>query len=206
MMYRDAAGPIINNSARSAWRFLVIVLLAGFFSQFGSARAQQASPELPTEPILRIEAGQHVGQILRIDTDAANKFVVTASKDKTARVWSLPDGRLQRILRLPIDYGNIGKAYAVAISPDGGTVAVGGFTGVSGHHNIFLFDRASGALKQRLPDLPSVIHHLAYSPDGRRLAASLVVATAFASMTRSTAIVCCRAIRQYGDYKRWRAV
>ena len=45
------------------------------------------------------------------------------------RVWSLPDGQLQRILRLPIDYGKIGKAYAVAISPDGSTIAVGGWTG-----------------------------------------------------------------------------
>ena len=45
--------------------------------------------------------------------------------------------------------------------------------GLSGHHNIFLFDRASGALKQRLSDLPRVINHLTYSADGRRLAASL---------------------------------
>ena len=173
MMYRDAAGLIINNSARSGWRLLIVVLLAGPFSLLGSARAQQVASELPTEPMLRIEAGQHVGQIQRIDTDAANKFVVTASYDKTARVWSLPDGRLQRILRLPIDYGNIGQAYAVAISPDGSTIAVGGGTGVSGHRNIFLFDRASGSLKQRLSDLPGVINHLTYSHDGRRLAASL---------------------------------
>jgi hypothetical protein len=60
------------------------------------------------------------------------------------------DGQLQRVVRLPIDYGDIGKAYAVAISPDGSTIAVSGWTGPSGHHNIFLFDRASGALKQRL--------------------------------------------------------
>ena len=65
------------------------------------------------------------------------------------------------------------QAYAVAISPDGSTIAVGGLTGPPGHHNIFLFDRASGALKQRLSDLPDVINHLAYSADGRRLAASL---------------------------------
>ena len=173
-MYRDAAGPIIDNSARSGWRLLIIVLLAGSFSLFGSARAQQAASELPTEPILRIEAGQHIGIIQNVDTDAANKFAVTASWDKTARVWSLPDGRLHRILRLPIDFGRIGQAYAVAISPDGSTVAVGGWTGgVFGHLNIFLFDRASGAIKQKLPDLPDVIDHLTYSPDGRRLAASL---------------------------------
>jgi hypothetical protein len=40
-------------------------------------------------------------------------------------------------------------------------------------HNIFLFDRASGELKQRLRDLSDVVFHSTYSPDGRRLAASL---------------------------------
>ena len=36
------------------------------------------------------------------------------------------------------------------------------------------FDRASGALKQRFGDLPNAFaYHLAYSPDGRRLAASI---------------------------------
>src|SRR5262245_13158332 len=134
---------------------------------------QLGTPELPTEPILRIEAGQHNASILSIDTDAANKFAVTASNDKSVRVWSLPDGRLLRVLRLPIDYAEIGKAYAVAITPDGSTVAVGGWTGSHPHHNIFLFDRASGILKQRLSDLPSVMNHLTYSADGRRLAASL---------------------------------
>jgi WD40 repeat protein len=112
--------------------------------------------------------------INRIDTDAENRFAVTASDDKTVRIWSLPDGRLMRVLRLPIDQGNIGKAYAVAISPDGTTIAVGGFTALTEHtENIFLFDRASGELKQRLKDLPNVVLDLAYSPDGRRLAASL---------------------------------
>jgi len=144
---------------------VVAVIQPGIGEQLGK-------PELPTEPILRIEAGQHNALILGFATDAANQFVVTASIDKSVRVWSLPDGRLLRVLRLPIDYEDIGKAYAVAMSPDGSTIAVGGWTGKS-HHNIFLFDRASGTLKQRLSDLPSVIHHLAYSADGRRLGASL---------------------------------
>jgi hypothetical protein len=43
----------------------------------------------------------------------------------------------------------------------------------SRHREILLFDRASGELKRRFGDLPNVVLHLAYSPDGRRLAASL---------------------------------
>ena len=152
---------------------LVWAMLAIGPVMVGPVAAQQPADGLSSEPILRIETGKHVASIRRIDTDASNRFVVTASNDKTARVWSLPDGRLQKILRLPIDQGDIGKAYSVAISPDGSTIAVGGWTGPRGHLNIFLFDRVSGELKQRLADLPNVTLHLAYSLDGRRLVALL---------------------------------
>jgi WD40 repeat protein len=138
----------------------------------GPAPTEDASPELPSEPILRIETGKHGAMINRIDTDAANRFAVTASDDKTVRVWSLPDGALTRVLRLPIDWGHNGKAFAVAISPDGKAVAVGGWTGTAGNMSVFLFDPASGELKLLLRELPSTILDLAYSVDGRRLAAS----------------------------------
>jgi WD40 repeat protein len=154
----------------SGFSFLAVTLLF-----VGSGRAQ-VSQGPSGEPILRIEAGQHGAAINRIDTDAENRFAVTSSDDKTVRVWSLPDGKVLRILRLPIDINNtdVGKAYAVAISPNGDTVAVGGYTTGGGQsENIFLFDRTSGALKRRLADLPNVTTHLAYSSDGRRLAAAL---------------------------------
>jgi WD40 repeat protein len=62
----------------------------------------------------------------------------------------------------------------VAISPDGGLVAVGGFTGPGvGTQNIYLFDRADGRLRQRIPGLASAVSHLTFSPDGRLLAATL---------------------------------
>jgi WD40 repeat protein len=76
----------------------------------------------------------HTAAIRRLDGDAQSRFLVTASYDKTARVWSLASGRMQR----------------------------------------------------RISGLPNVIHHLAYTPDGRFLAATLGGLTAFGSMRRAT--------------------
>ena len=131
--------------------------------------------EPPTEPILRFDLGEHTAMIQRIASDEAGRYLVTASQDKTARVWNLADGRLLSTLRIPVGSGNEGKLYAVALSPDGQTVALGGWTGwdYDGSASIFLFDRASGKLLRRLTGLPDVITNLAFSPDGRLLAATL---------------------------------
>jgi WD40 repeat protein len=116
----------------------------------------------------------HTAIIKKIDVDAAERYLVTGSDDKTVRVWSLPDGRLLRVLRPPIGEGHEGKVYAVAISPDGKTVAVGGWTSKTGSDNaIYLFNRATGELRQRITGQLNRILHLAYSPDGSTLVASL---------------------------------
>jgi WD40 repeat protein len=135
----------------------------------------QAGP--PTKPFLRIETGMHTALIRRIAVDAnKERYLVTASDDKTARVWELATGKLLRILRPPLGDGDEGKLYAVAVSPDGATVAVGGWTGFEWEKSgcIYLFDRDSGRLIRRITGLPDVIYHLAWSPpDGRYLAAAL---------------------------------
>jgi WD40 repeat protein len=130
--------------------------------------------EPPTEPILRFDLGEHTATISRIASDEAGRYLVTASADKTARVWNLADGRLLNTLRIPVGSGNEGKLNAVTLSPDGQMVALGGWTQVGDAGvSIFLFDRASGRLLRRLTGLPNVIFHLAFSPDGRLLAAML---------------------------------
>jgi len=161
------AGARVCRSLRSVALMSTLILLAVL------TYPVLAEDILPTEPLLRLNTDRHTDAIPGIATDAQNRFLVTASDDKTARVWSLPDGQLQTILRVPIADPDTGSLYAVAITPDGSTVAVGGWTGPLNAHNIYLFDRVSGALKQRLSGLPDVILHLAYSKDGRHLAATL---------------------------------
>lgn len=128
-----------------------------------------------TEPILCIETSMHTAPIRRIGVDRENRYLVTASHDKTVRVWELSSGKLLRVLRPPIGNGDEGKLYAVALSPDGYTVAVGGWTGYEWdkQHSIYIFDRESGRVLRRIAGLPNVTLHLTCSPDGSRLAAAL---------------------------------
>ena len=141
---------------------------------------------LPKEPILRIETGMHTALIKGAAVDAAGRWLVTASDDKSLRVWDLAGGdprgaEIQaavnpaRILRPPIGAGNEGKLFAVAISPDGATVACGGWTGWDWDKtaSVYFFDRASGRLLKRLDGFPEVIKALAYSRDGKKLAVAL---------------------------------
>src|SRR2546429_6590741 len=144
--------------------FTVAALLLLLVLTAQVTRAQEREPS--REPVLRIETGMHTAPITRIGVDAANHYLVTASDDKTVRVWELPSGRLLRIIRPPIEDGNEGKLYAVAISPDGRRIAAGGWTGFE-ETGFYIFDRESGQLIRRLVGLPAVVLRLAYSRNGQ---------------------------------------
>lgn len=145
------------------------------------------------QPQLRIEAGAHTALICRIATDAQGRLALSASDDKTARLWDVASGRLLHILRPPLGEGDEGKLYAAALSPDGRLAALAGWTktGSRSGCTIYLFALQAGAgaaadapypaaayrgqLCACLEDLPEVILHLAFSPDGAYLAACLGV-------------------------------
>jgi WD40 repeat protein len=158
---------------RTGWRTFVAVLMLAALA--GTAWAQTLPPN--TGPIPLIETGTHTAIINRIGVDRGCRLLVTGSDDKTARLWALPEHgagapKLLRVLRVPIGPGDDGKIYAVALSPDGGLVAAGGWNH-SRDHWAYVFDAATGKLIRRLGKLDNVILHLTFSADGRYLAATL---------------------------------
>jgi WD40 repeat protein len=165
-----------NKSKRR--RIYLIASAIALFYTFFSAPLQSEVPS--SKPVLRIETGMHTAAIGRIGVDAENRYLITGSHDKTVRVWELSTGRLIRVLRPAIGDGNEGMIYAVAISPDGNTIACGGWTakewtGSKWNYSIYIFDRETGRLIKRIEELPSVIYHLTFSKDreGKYLAATL---------------------------------
>jgi len=153
--------------------------IIGWISVISLVRVLPGGPatatEPPAEPFLRIEAGMHTAAIKRIAADATGRYLVTGSTDKTVRVWDLESGRLLKVLRPPLGDGNDGRVYSVAMAPDGATVACGGWMRGKSEpsYSIYLFDRATGTVLRRIPGLPGAVFHLAWSPDGRFIAAAL---------------------------------
>lgn len=136
--------------------------------------AVSAQDGLYDRPTLAIDAGMHGGTIRRADMDAAGRYAVTGSHDKTVKLWDARTGALLDTLPMPRGPGTIGKVFAVAIDPAGETVAAGGWTSSSaGKQKIYLFSRATGEMIVRIDGLPNVVNHLAFSPDGRFLVATL---------------------------------
>ncbi|MBN2804111.1 MAG: caspase family protein [Deltaproteobacteria bacterium] len=124
------------------------------------------------EPMLRVDGTMHLGSIVQVETDRDNKTVISCSNDKTAKIWNLETGRVITTLRPPVEQGNNGRLFSCTISPDGSTAALGGWTSKSGRDgNIYLFDTKTGKMKQRIIGVETVVKTLAFSPDGKILAA-----------------------------------
>ncbi len=130
--------------------------------------------EPSTRPFLRIDGEMHHKAVLRIAADRSRSFVVSASLDKTIRIWQLPSGTLRKTIRVPIAPGAEGELTAVAVTPEGGLIAAGGVTGKTWERSrsyvIYVFDTATGRMSARLSGLKAPAKHVAISGDGRFLA------------------------------------
>jgi len=147
----------------------------------------------PVEPILRLNSGFHTAAVRSISTDAAGRYLLTASEDKTARLWDAHTGNALRTFRPPVGYGAEGSLFACALSPDGAVAAVGGCTGATWNkadsfrisvggwtgyarelkYSIYLFATSTGELLLNIDQLGTEVQDLCFSPNGEYLAVAL---------------------------------
>jgi hypothetical protein len=140
-------------------------------------RQETGSVEVPRamkaqgEPLLRLDPGGHMAKIQAVAFTPDGAQIVSASEDKTIRVWDIASGKTVRVIRGEAGAGPAGKVYAMALSSDGKWLATGGWLknpGQSGHY-IRLYDFVSGRMAALLKGHENVVNSLTFSPDGRRL-------------------------------------
>lgn len=153
------------------WR----VLLATVGLVLSLLEAQAARP-VSTTPQVRVVQDMHTAQIEQIRADRSSERLVTISADKTVKVWRLADLQLLRSIPLPAEPGPEGTPNALALTPDGQRVYVGGYTGWDWHGgaHLYVIDTTSGRITGTLGRFDGdVVTALDLSPDGTRLAVGL---------------------------------
>ena len=108
--------------------------------------------------LLRLQG--HTATVMAVAWSPDDRWLLTASKDKSARIWDARTGALQRTL-----VGHQGSVLAVAFSPKGKLVATG-----SADDSIRLWDARSGQCLRTLTNHQGDVLSLAFSPDGNLLA------------------------------------
>jgi WD40 repeat protein len=148
--------------------WLLPVLLCLFHHSF-----VQADDSIPFETMLGLETSGHNGHVTRLIIDRHRSHLISVSHDKTIRLWDLRNYEPVRTLRPPIGRGMVGELYSASLSPDGRLLAVSGFTAPEGttDHTVLLISLPEGKLVRRLHGNTLPVQDVAFSPDGKWLAA-----------------------------------
>jgi WD40 repeat protein len=101
----------------------------------------------------------HQGAVLSVDISRDGQFMVTASNDKTVKIWNL-NGSLRRTI--PQD----DTVQSVAFSPNGQHILTGSLDGTLHVWSL------TGELLYQIPAHQQAIWGVAFSPDGQRLASA----------------------------------
>ena len=131
----------------------------------------QALDALDETPIPRPETGLHTAAINQVVVTHDGRLL-TASDDKTARLWPISTKGEPMVLRVPIGPRSEGALYTVAASPTKNSAVAGGSTGIDWDKagSVYGFDLVTGKMTGRIAGIQGTIRVLTYSQDGRYLA------------------------------------
>jgi len=135
-------------------------------------RPKPQTAEADAKPQLMLDTGGHMAQVWTLAFATDGRQLVTAGEDKVIRVWDWQSGKVVRTIRGQIGSGHEGKVFALALSPNGRWLAVGGWLstpGERGSTSIRLYDFASGRLTATLKGHKNGVFGLAFSSDGKHL-------------------------------------
>lgn len=144
--------------------FLALLGVVAMAPALALSQDQPAEPE--GAPQLRLEAGMHTAVVRHIGVSADGTRIVSGSYDKTLRLWSVPDNKLLNVFRLPIGEGFEGSVFAVALTPDGKTIAAGGWMK---QHFVYLIDATNGSVIRTFGPNNEVANNIVFSPDGSKV-------------------------------------
>lgn len=125
---------------------------------------------LAAPPLLMVDPGGHSARIKDVIFHPDGQRLISAGDDKTIRVWNWRTGETLQVIRGPSEEGPPGRIFALALSPDGETLAAGGYMGEWDNEPIRLIDLATGQITGLLRGHGGVVLDLAFSPGGHRLA------------------------------------
>ena len=141
-----------------------LIICCGLFAADGAAGASGPRTQLV------LDRGGHTAPITALAFTPDSKQLVSASADKTIRVWDLASRQTLRVIHGETGPAEFGKIDAVAVAPDGRLLAAAVRPVAPDKSSVIrLYDFASGTQIGLLEGHDGGIHSLAFSSDGRHL-------------------------------------
>lgn len=144
-------------------RYLILIILLLFFpcELFSS-----------TQTFLKLDTKAHMGLIRDVLVTKDKKYLISASEDKTIRIWNIKNRKEAAKILGEIGPGHQGKIFAIALSPDDKYLAVGGYLNSYGNYDygkIRVYDFRSGKLLWILESHENSVFDLNFNKTGEYL-------------------------------------